>query len=166
MTNLVVYGSLMHEDELFNQGLSGHNLEQIKVYGYKRVFNQEPSYRQSDSINRAVLNIVASPNDWFNAILIKDLDEAYLEALDIREQGYDRVIVDVITYNKKSYKNCFVYLGRKSKQNNEIKPNLEYQTLCEEGAKTYGEEFYEDYLETTFGFWLFYIRFFKAIYLS
>ncbi len=150
MPKLVVYGSLMNESELQDQGLWGHDIEPIKVFGYRRVFNQEPSYRLVDSNARAVLSVQKKEDAWFNAILIKDLDEAYFEALDMREIGYERIKTDVKTYKGEFYKECFVYIGRSEKRNNEIIPNEAYLDICSQGAQSYGEEFYQDFLQTTF----------------
>ena len=150
MHKLIVYGSLINEEELQNQGLWGHNSEPVKVFGYRRVFNQEPSYRMKDSNDRAVLSIEANATSWFNAIMIKDLDEAYFEALDMREIGYERIQVDCKTYGGDFYKDCFVYLGRMDKKSNEISPNKEYLHLCLKGAKEISKEFHQDFVNSTF----------------
>lgn len=150
MHRLIVYGSLINENELQNQGLWGHTVEPVKVFGYKRIFNQEPSYRMVDSKKRAVLNIVQENDSWFNAIMIKDLDEAFFEALDIREKGYERIKIECKSYKGDFYKDCFVYIGRSEKRNHEILPNIEYLNLCLLGAKGYGKEFHYDFIYTTF----------------
>lgn len=150
MHKLVVYGSLMNLDELQEQGLGAHNIEPIKVFGYKRIFNQEPSYRMIDSMSRAVLSVQKDENAWFNAVLIKDIDEAFFEALDMREIGYERIKVDVKTYSGNFYKECFMYMGKLEKRSDEITPNIDYQKLCALGAKEFGEEFYKDFIQTTF----------------
>jgi gamma-glutamylcyclotransferase (GGCT)/AIG2-like uncharacterized protein YtfP len=150
MYKLIVYGSLMNEDELQNQGLWGHNTELVKVFGYQRVFNQEPSYRLIDSNNRAVLSIQANANAWFNAVMIKDLDEAFFEALDMREIGYERIKVECKTYKGDFYKDCFVYMGKSDKHNESIAPNEEYLKLCLQGVKALGKIFHEDFINTTY----------------
>ena len=150
MKNLIVYGSLMNEEELQNQGLWGHNCETVKVFGYRRIFNQEPSYRIIDSFKRAVLNVETRANEWFNALLIKDLDEAFFEALDVREIGYERFKVECKSYKGEFYKDCFMYVGKSEKRNSEILPNSEYLNICLEGAKTYDKPFYEDFIKTTY----------------
>lgn len=150
MNTLVIYGSLLNKDELLKHGISLKNIELIKVIGYQRVFNQEPSYRLLDSKNRAVLNIVKAEGFWFNAVLLKDLDDDYFKELDRREKGYDRITIDVETYQNEMIKNCFVYIGKKEKENKSIFPNKEYLNLCLEGAKSFGKPFYDDYLSTTY----------------
>lgn len=150
MYKLIVYGSLINEEELQNQGLWGHNVEPVKVFGYKRVFNQEPSYRMVDSNDRAVLSIQAEPSAWFNGVMIKDIDEAFFEALDMREIGYERIKVECKTYKGDFYKDCFVYMGKDDKRNNDIQPNKDYLNLCLLGAKALGVEFHKDFVNTTF----------------
>lgn len=150
MQKLIVYGSLINEEELQNQGLIGHNIEPVKVFGYKRVFNQEPSYRMIDSNDRAVLSIEVNNSSWFNAMMIKDLDEAFIEALDMREIGYERIRVECKSYSGNFYKDCFVYLGRSDKKNDVLHPNKDYLELCLEGAKEISEEFYQDFINTTY----------------
>lgn len=150
MPKLIVYGSLLNEEELQNQGLWGHNIEPVKVFGYQRIFNQEPTYRKVDSQERAVLSIQYNQRAWFNALLIKDLDEAYFEALDLREVGYERIQVDCKTYKNDFYKECFIYMGRSDKLNSEILPNAEYLNICLLGAKSLGKEFHQDFINTTY----------------
>merc|ERR1711879_247364 len=104
--NLIVYGSLINKKELFNEGISLVDVEKVKVYGFQRVFNQEPSFRLVESRNRAVLNVRKSDNLWFNAIVIKNLEEEYFQVLDKREKGYKRTLVEktqIITYDKNEF---------------------------------------------------------------
>ena len=152
--NQIVYGSLLHPEELKSHGISMDMVEFVKVKNYKRVFNQEPSRRRSDTINRAVLNIQRDDNCWFNALLIKNIPENSLKELDIREIGYDRLNLEdgLVRYYKddKIAKNCFVYIGKVGKQNSNIFPNIEYFKLCLNGAKSHFDKFYLDYLNTTY----------------
>lgn len=153
MKNLIVYGSLLNKKELLNENISISKVELVKVYGYKRVFTQEPSYRLLKSINRAVLNIQEEKNIWFNALVIKNLSKEYLEKLDIRESGYEKIYLDekqVISYNNEFISDCIVYKGKKQKQSSEIFPNNNYFDICLEGAKSFGEEFLNDFLKSTY----------------
>ncbi len=126
----------------------------VKVQGFKRVFNQLPSWRKVDGNKKAVMNIEVDENAWFNALVIKNLDEEYIKDLDHRERGYDRVALSdesVTLYSdNSSLKNCIVYKGKLDKQSNEILPNPDYFEICKNGAKCHGEEFLNDYLKTTY----------------
>lgn len=153
MYNLVVYGSLMNKSELQKENLTMDNVELVKINGYKRVFIQEPSYRLKESVNRAVLTIGEESQSWFNAIVIKNVSDEYLSILDKREIGYEQYSFrpnEVITYKDEILTECVVYKGRVEKMNFNILPNLEYLELCKQGAKTFGKEFYQDFMNTTF----------------
>jgi len=154
MYNQIVYGSLLHVDELKKQNIDPSRVDLVKVKGFKRVFNQLPSWRKVDGIKKAVMNIEADENAWFNALVIKDLDKEYIQDLDHRERGYDRTALSegsVTLYsNGTVLKNCIVYKGKEDKQSSEILPNPDYFIICKDGAKCHGEEFFEDYLKTTY----------------
>ena len=154
MYNQIVYGSLLHVDELKKQHIDPLRVDLVKVKGFKRVFNQLPSWRKADGIKKAVMNIVKDENSWFNALVIKGIDEAYLQDLDHRERGYDRLSLkdgSVTLYGDGAViKNCIVYKGKEGKQSNEILPNPNYFITCKDGAKCHGKEFFEDYLKTTY----------------
>ncbi|MFK5880854.1 MAG: gamma-glutamylcyclotransferase family protein [Sulfurospirillum sp.] len=152
--NQIVYGSLLHPKELKKHSINMDMVEFVKVKNFKRVFNQEPSIRKVDSINRAVLNIEADSLSWFNALLIKNISENSLKELNEREIGYDRLNLEdgYVRYysNDKIVKNCFIYIGKNGKQNSTIFPNPKYFKLCLNGAKSHFEEFYQDYISTTY----------------
>jgi len=153
MYNQIVYGSLLHVDELKKQNIDPLGVELVKVQGFKRVFNQLPSWRKVDGNKKAVLSIEVYENSWFNAILVKDLDEEYVKGLDERERGYDRISLEdgvVRLYDGQIIKNCIVYKGKKDKQSTQILPNQDYFEICKNGAKSHGNEFYNDYLKTTY----------------
>jgi len=154
MYNQIVYGSLLHVDELKKQNIDPSKIEFVKVQGFKRVFNQEPSWRKVEGIEKAVMNIEKDEKSWFNAIVIKDLDEEYIKDLDHRERGYDRTALrdgTVILYGSdKVLKNCIVYKGKEGKQSDKILPNPNYFEICKNGAKSHFEEFFHDYLASTY----------------
>ncbi len=154
MYNQIVYGSLLHPKELEKHCITMNRVSFVKVKNYRRIFNQEPSWRKSNSINRAVLNIQEDKSSWFNAIVIKNITKENLIELDERERGYNRIDLKdglVIDYGgMKVMQNCFIYIGKKDKQNSIILPNIEYFDLCLEGAKSYFDVFYQDYIATTY----------------
>jgi len=151
--NLIVYGSLLNKNELKKHNISLDNIEYVKVYGFRRVFNQLPSWRKTEGNKKAVLNIEYNRDFWFNAILIKNLTKEYFKELDIREKGYNRVDIksgNVVTYKGDIIKNAFVYVGKEGKQDNNILPNPSYYQICYNGAKEHFKEFFQDYLNTTY----------------
>lgn len=151
--NLVVYGSLINKNELQKEFISIENVEMVKVFDFQRVFNQEPSFRLLDSKNRAVLNVKEASGFWFNAIIIKNLSYEYFEILDNREKGYDRTLLEknqIKSYTHETFLDTYIYLGKKEKENSSILPNEEYLKICLNGVKSFGEEFYKDFLKTTY----------------
>jgi hypothetical protein len=153
MPNLIVYGSLLNKDELKKHNITDDMIDFVKVKGFKRIFNQEPSWRKVKSNYRAVMNVQVDKNFWFNAILLKNLDEKYFMQLDKREIGYDRTIIkdgNVTTYNGNIVNNCIIYKGKAGKQNNKILPNKDYLAICKNGARSHFSEFYDDYISTTY----------------
>jgi len=154
MYNQIVYGSLLHLNELKKQNIDPSSVDLVKVKGFKRIFNQLPSWRKVNGIKKAVMNIETDENAWFNALVIRNLDEEYIQGLDHREMGYDRLTLNdgsVTLYHDGSVlKNCIVYKGKEDKQSNEILPNPDYFIICKDGAKCHGKEFFEDYKKTTY----------------
>jgi RNA recognition motif-containing protein len=140
MKNLVVYGSLINKAELQKENILFEDIEPIKVYGYIRIFNQEPSFRIVNSINRAVLNIEEKSDSWFNAIVIKNISQEYINTLDVREKGYNRIFIEdgnVKNYSGEDILDCIVYQGKINKNNDEILPNFDYLNICLKGAKAF-----------------------------
>jgi hypothetical protein len=140
----------MDKSELKKQGIDTKSIKLVKVKGYKRVFNQLPSWRRGCGDEIAVLNVKKAPNSWFNAILV-EVDEDILKEFDKRERGYDRILLkdEVFSYEGEAVGECFIYVGKSEKQSDKILPNKEYQRLCQSAAKSYSEEFFQDFLETT-----------------
>lgn len=161
MSAIVAYGSLLNQKQ---SGLRSHLLTivcPVTVKGYRRIFNQEPTWRKGNDRRRAVLSIVQSDSDHFNGLLLALTDNDNFSELDERERGYDRVLVPhaciaysanthYLSESKFSFKQTFVYIGKPEKKNDSILPNEDYLHLCLRGAKQWGEEFYEQFLQTTY----------------
>ncbi len=161
MIAVVTYGSLINQEQL---RAKPHLLAEacpVVVKGYRRVFNQEPSWRKGCDKHRAVLNVIRSNDDCFNGLLVNVRNNNSLRELDERERGYDRVLVSPsdVVYPASSYhsvrsglslKCVYIYLGKLEKKNDNILPNTAYLDLCLCGAKHWGEEFYEQFLQTTY----------------
>jgi len=154
--SLLVYGSLINKHELQKENILLENCMPVFIKGLKREFNQEPTYRKIDSINRAVLSVKEESSSYINAILISNVKKSHIENLDIRESGYFKYQVNKEKIEFK-YTNeitelgeVFIYMGRDIKRNENIFPNKSYLELCLNGAKHWGEEFYEDFVQTTF----------------
>jgi len=143
--------------ELERKNIDINKLAPVTVSGFKRVFAQEPSWRRSIGIDRAVLTVVEDKDNYINAILVIDLNDTYLKLFDNRERGYRRVNVcaSSIKYcqgygNDLELGDVYLYVGKKEKYNENLIPNPDYLSICTEGAKMWGEEFYDTFLKTTF----------------
>lgn len=158
MDALIVYGSLINESELVRGGFPLQSAYPIIVQGFKRIFRQEPSWRRSDQVKeRAVLNVVGSHQHWLNGLLISGLDDGFFTDLDKREKGYNRIRVapsSLRRYDSSSATltppNIYIHTGDTDKQSDSILPNVSYLRTCLEGAEQWGEDFYDDFLDTTF----------------
>ncbi len=152
---LIVYGSLINRSELEKGGFPLGSTCPVVVQGFKRVFSQEPSWRSGQGEQRAVLNAISSEQHWLNALLISDLEEGFLADLDKREKGYDRIWV-VPSYirdrrlNHTIPQDVYIHIGDADKQSDAILPNTLYLGLCLEGARQWGEDFYDAFLASTF----------------
>jgi len=140
MFGLIVYGSLLHKNEIYKYDCSIMDIIPVKVLQYKRSFNLLPSVRVGIGNYKSVLNIQKSKNHFFNALLIiyKELD---FSLLDEREKGYERHLLkssNIKTYNgdkKIKLSKIFTYVGLEEKIDRSIMPNVEYLKLCLEGSR-------------------------------
>lgn len=187
MTAIIVYGSLLNPEQLHQQSHLFARAYPVFVKGYRRVFNQEPSWREGDDKHRAVLNVMKSDQDGFNGLLVRLQDGSDLHQLDERESGYNRIAIsqsqlapfapmsdmgksdtsksepviargrfpdgvfsEVILSEAILSDPIFIYVGKPEKQNDGLLPNKSYLELCLRGAKHWGEEFQEQFLQTTY----------------
>lgn len=157
MNALIVYGSLINESELIQYGFPLDGTYPVIVQGFKRVFSQEPSWRADQGENRAVLNVISSEHHWLNALLISGLNDSFLVDVDEREKGYDRIRVAPSSlrayhphHTAPTPQNIYIHSGQTDKQSDSILPNPSYLDTCLEGAKRWGEDFYTDFLDSTF----------------
>lgn len=156
--NLIVYGSLINKKELLD--VVGYITEKeiipLKVNGFKRVFNQETTWRNGSGKKRAVLNVVKSNNNWFNGMLVCNINESYFWSLDKREEGYKRIKVAPASIkfdygiSTKPEGRIWIYTGKHQKMRDDILPIPSYLDICLEGSKEWSERFYNDFLITTF----------------
>ena len=156
MNGLIAYGSLIHRQEIKNAGILSRQFYPIILHGYKRSFAQEPTWRRTTGIERAVLTITKEKNSYINAILLLGLRDEDMKVFDEREKGYDRKSVnweDIKFYSQNEFSydyEIFIYLGKPGNFNNQIMPNPKYLNICLSGAKMWGTNFYNDFLETTY----------------
>jgi hypothetical protein len=155
MDALIVYGSLINKSELEKGGFPLDRTRPVVLRGFKRVFRQEPSWRSNRGEHRAVLNVISSEQHWLNALLISGLNNDFVADLDEREKGYNRIKVApscLRGYQRLSITSQHIYMhvGKEHKQDDSILPNTSYLSICLEGARQWGEDFYNEFLDSTF----------------
>ena len=163
MPAIVAYGSLINPAQL-RASYPLTTAYPVVVSGYRRFFNQEPSWRKGETQRRAVLNAVPSDDGYFNALLINLQNGGNFCALDEREKGYSRTLVDPsrITLLDSTHplnsssslahfsEQIYLYVGKPDKRNSDILPNEDYLDLCLRGARYWGKAFYQQFLQTTY----------------
>ncbi|WP_149498521.1 gamma-glutamylcyclotransferase family protein [Roseiconus lacunae] len=166
---LVVYGSLMCPSQLAELSIDSFLSEAVVVDGFRRSFHQEPSWRRVDDDlekagHRGVLRVDRSQvGDRFNAIMVPIADPHAWQVLDHRERGYDRVEVQPAqvslfehsaaqggTTDAPARGAVWIYVGKPSKFNPQLRPNPSYAEICRRAASAWGERFLDRFLATTF----------------
>ena len=154
MAYLMAYGSLVHPNETVRHTFPVTNRIPVKIKGFRRLFNQKVTFRKGYGERAAVLNISCEKDAWMNGILLCGFDEEFHDEIDTREAGYDRIFVP--KENIEFYGNtidliedCYIYRGKVGAQDDALLPIDDYLDLCLEGAKIYGEDFYVDFIEST-----------------
>lgn len=167
---LFTYGSLINKksaqktltDEVINQSKSA-----IAV-GLKRIFNynmpEEVSKRQmyQTEINPneySVLNteFTGLSSDYCNGLII-EIPIEEINYLRSREIGYDLVSIKCFYWETQMWETELVFslscehklFKDKWLTNDGLTPHPNYLKVCQEGAKSIGEDFYEMWLKTTF----------------
>ncbi len=163
--HLLVYGSLVNRDSA-ELTLSKSTIESSRpavAFGARRIFNylmpmETDRYGPVHSPEaRAALNILPTGlvEDAFNGLII----EVALNDIDStrgREIGYDLYPVATIEWDRLDGDPMLAYVlhARNSSTtkhtSDEIVPHEVYYSTCRQGARSFGEEFLQLWLETTF----------------
>lgn len=152
---LLIYGSLLEPSEWDDAPRGAYKRGvPVKVYGHKRIFNNEADYRPYKGKRRAVLNIEESSGDWLNGILIPWLYEDEKELLLDRESGYSIKEIpssSVFPYDSadKSSIDSPIETVVGNKKRHDIYPIPEYIKICLKGARYWGANFYGDFVRVT-----------------
>jgi hypothetical protein len=155
MTGIIVYGSLMDINETMMQGLRPIDAVPIRLKGYRRSFNLKPSWRKGSGRSIAVLNVEYCSGSWINGVCLL-LESGELAALDTRERGYNREGVPAerlecyLQYDLPDDTPFFIYIGKEEKIDSQILPNKDYLDVCMAGASSWGEDFFDEFVATTY----------------
>lgn len=158
---LITYGSLLHPEEI--RTLFSHDelsVEPVKVSGYARRFSKSVAEHLRDVKGKksGVLNVHSEPGEWFNGLLIGPLTRMGLRkyAFREREYGIDSVSFDRIDFyaNDESILDRLdtvhtCLLDTDESDPEAYEPAPDYLELCLEGAQEWGEDFLEEFKQTT-----------------
>jgi hypothetical protein len=158
---VIGYGSLINPEETKRTlGTPATDIVPIKCGGYRRVFNNEGTWREMKGNERAVLNAIPDKDSWLNGVLIPFGSQMDWERYQNREEGYDLHEVDATTLETyqesgealiNSIPTIKIPVGYRISE--DIRPIPAYLTECLEGARYWSDRydvpFFEDFVETT-----------------
>jgi cation transport regulator ChaC len=156
MMRIFAYGSLMNKIDLSRTVPEARNMAPMKMYGYRRMFDLESTYR-FDPINNTpicVLNVEKSSSllDYVNGICFEMDDKSFEDLLE-REKAYSLVEATVNDYKEeyKTYNAHFFVSTNYKKYPYQIlsELQLEYLKICVEGCRDHGQKFLEDFRKST-----------------
>jgi hypothetical protein len=157
MFGIIVYGSLLKRIELRAVAPRAARVEPVRVLGFRRAFDQEPTWRRRPSLDRGVLNVVEHADGAFNGVLVAGLERAEVDAMDQRERGYDRIRIPPTQLQPFARsrsmdlpESVFLYRGKPENRNPRLRPHPSYLRLCVAGAGEWGDPFLREFLDTTF----------------
>ena len=127
-----------------------------RVSGYMRVFNlPHGSFRYPVKRNlKGVMNVIPRADKHINVLAISIPNEESWDRIVGREgKMYDKIIVDVHLTQEDRFGEvvqAYMFVGRKSRINTQLYPLPEYYSIVRNGAKALGDDFFEEYLQTTY----------------
>jgi len=151
MTIIFGYGSLINIDSLRKTISSVGDIKPGNIKGFRRVFDLRAKRISSKCGPVAVLDIVSDIKSEINGVYF-EVDKDGLEELKKREILYNFIAVDI--FNDKGDKIKGVTVQAEGKPRTDFKfdcfPQKKYLDVCLAGAKSFGKEFYGNFLKTTF----------------
>lgn len=156
---VVTYGSLLIPEEIETTFQSDQiSIEPVIVSGYKRCFSvdigpflENPSYPET-----AVLNVHETEGSRFNGLLIKNPNRDDLRRYADREFGYEPLSLsrqNVIHFHDANLRfQSSIYTVQVNFEDfvdRDLEGYPRYHERCLEGAKEWGDDFYEEFLRTT-----------------
>ncbi len=153
---IFAYGSLMYKDSLLSTAPSARNIKPVKLFGFVRVFNF-PSHSRLSELDQtpcAVLNIDKSDLDHELNGIVFEVSHLDFEDILEREKGYELVRIEVEDfYNSNSKFFAFMFRAKHFDAHNfqhNSKKQYEYLNWCLNAAKEHGEDFFNNFIESTY----------------
>jgi cation transport regulator ChaC len=154
MTKIIFgYGSLMNLQSLKKTVPDAKSIFPALLKNYIRVFETKSTTRLSkQNTSICVLNIKESQNSFLNGIGF-EVSEKYFNDLLKRESSYELREIVVQSLISGEEFSAFVFVDKFNKNQKFLfdEPvQMDYLRICIDGAKDFGEDFYQMFLETTF----------------
>ncbi len=153
------YGSLMDNESLRATVPTANNLRPAYIKGFRREFNKidEEGWHSSNldlaGIPYCAVNVTANENDGEVNGITFEVELTYFDNLRQREKDYEPVKTTAYDFETgKPLGKCFVFLANTCDGSYEHgNPAQErYLKVCLSAAKEYGNDFYKQFLATTY----------------
>ena len=151
--SIFAYGSLLNRDSLRKTTPSFSHYFTAVLPGYRRAFNFKSPYR-TDAItgkSSSVLNLVELEGSFTNGMCFI-ADERSLDELYRREAGYEFELVRVYDERDAPH-DVHTFIARENKHypfTQKSNEQDEYLSMCLSGARRFGKQFYEQFLDNTY----------------
>lgn len=165
---LFSYGSLLHRESA-SRTLSAAVLDTMQpaiAYGVQRIFNRDVDLSGSkrytfptDPLERGMLNLMQTEEDRMMNGVVVTVPIEEITPLCTREIGYDFIPVRIAPLpaehtdpSNMSNDIAYTFLAHEGTTyvDNSIVPIQQYYQLCRDGAASFGQEFLDMWLDTTF----------------
>lgn len=157
MNKVFGYGSLMNVESLRQDVSDPSDIETGLIKGYRRVFNKwDPvGFRKGKKFageGFCAVNVVeGGAKDVVNGVVFS-VDEKGFKNLVAREQGYKKVQINVFKHNGVLLCTAVVFLATDAHAEYDFSGDAQehYLKACLDGARSWGDDFYNQFLKTTF----------------
>ena len=154
---LVGYGSLIAPSELSTISDDAPDRAiPVQIEGLKRIFDQRTSWRSDDDVACGVANAVRDSDAWMNGVLVPAVDRNEFTTFRERERWYRLIEVpfdDIVPYDEddrdRLERTDLVLTTTGLETDSDIEPIPGYVADCLESAAEWGEEFRDDFVEST-----------------
>ena len=152
------YGSLLNQKSLRRTIPDAENIVPCFIKGFKRDFSVwDPiGFRSGEHANVGfcALDVKkdSNPNSRVNGILF-EMSENHFDSLLDREQGYRPVQVNAYDYaTGKLLQEAILFSADRNNGTYSFESSAQenYLKICLDGAKSYGDDFYSEFLKSTY----------------
>jgi cation transport regulator ChaC len=146
------YGSLINVQSLKSTVPNAENITPVHLRGYIRIFETRSTNRFTDNnIPICILNLKVDQSAFVNGVCF-DVSREYFDSLLEREDTHALKEVQVFSVRSDDTYNAFVFIDKLNEGQNflfEDPVQVAYLQTCLDGARDIGDNFYDDFLETT-----------------